>query len=150
MARSNADLLALKAELTNDPLTLGLTTLPADDEANADKLNLVRETLQIDREAVPISEIVKAIDRDEFNALSAGDRQWLSLITQAGSVNPQSGGEIREGLLQLFAAQTESRTNLTALLTEPANRIDHMFKAGLLEAGGTVTPSDVAQARNAT
>lgn len=150
MPRSTADLLALKAELATDPKGLGLTLLPADDEANAGRLNLVRPTLLIDRESVPISDVVKAIDRDEFNALSAGDRQWLQFITQAGSVNPKAGGEIREGILQLFAAGTESRANLQALLTEPANRVDQMFKEGKLESGGTVTPSDIANARNAS
>lgn len=30
---------------------------------------------------------------------------------------------------------------------EPGNRIDQMYQQGLLEVGGTVTPSDVAQAR---
>ena len=145
----NADLLIIKAELTNDPLTLGLTTLPADDEANANALNLVRSTIQVDREAIPISDIVKALDRDEFNALSAGDRQWLTLITQAGSVNPRSGGEIREGLLQLFGAATESRANLVAILTEPGSRIVQLYKAGTLSTGGQVTPSDIANARNA-
>ncbi len=150
MARSNADLLALKAELTNDPLALGLTVLAADDEANANALNLVRATIQIDRESIPVSEIVKAIDRDEFNAASAADRQYIGMITAGGDVNPKTGGEVREAMLQIFGVGTESRTNLTALLTEAANRIEQLFKAGTLEAGGTVTPSDISQARAAT
>lgn len=151
MPRSNADLLALKDELTNDPQSLGLVAPPAvDDVGNADKLNEVRDTLQIDREAIPASEIAKAIDRDEYAALSERDSDWLAMVTTGGSIDPSAGSEVREGLLQLFAAGTESRANLQALLTEPANRIEHMFKAGLLEAGGTVTPSDISQARSAT
>jgi hypothetical protein len=150
MSRSNADLLALKAELTNDPLTLGLTLVPADDEANADKLNLVRDTIKIDREAIPVSEIVKCIDADEYIALSAPQRDYVFLITQGGSVNPKAGNEVREALLQFFSAQSETRASLTAILTESANRIDYLYKAGTLKVGGTVTPSDVAQARNAT
>lgn len=150
MARSQADLLALKAELTNDPFTLGLTLLPADDVANADKLNLVRVTFQIDREAIPASEIFVNIDRDEYAALAQADRDWLNGVSSSGVVNPKTGGEVREGILQIFGAGTESRTNLNAILTEDANRIEHMFKNGLLEAGGTVTPSDIANARQAT
>ena len=147
---NNADLLAIKAELQNDPKTLGLVAPPAiDDVGNADKLNLVRVELQIDREAVPISEIVKAVDRDEFNALSAADRSWLQFITQGGSINPQTNSEIREGMLQLFAVGTESRTNLTALLTESASRVNQMFKEGLLTKTYVLTPSDIASARNA-
>lgn len=151
MARSNADLLALKAELTDDPQGLDLIAPPTiDDVGNADKLNLVRDTLQIDREEIPMTEIMVQIDRDEFAALAAADRQWLQLISANGTINPKSGGEVREGLLQIFGAQSESRTNLLTILTESANRVEHMFKAGLLEQGGVVTPSDIANARNAT
>lgn len=147
MARSNADLLALKAELTNDPLDLGLTTLAADDEANANALNLVRDTILVDRESIPVSEVVKAVDADEYIALSDPQRDYLGFITQGQSVNPKAGNEVREALLQFFSAQSETRTNLVALLQEPASRITQLFKAGTLEVGGIVTPSDIAQAR---
>lgn len=152
MARSNSDLLAIKAELTNNPLALSgyLAPTSANDEANANALNLVRVECQVDRETIPADEVNKAIDRDEFGALSTADRQWLGLITAGGSLNPKSGGEVREGLLQLFAVGTESRTALTALLTESASRIEQLYKAGTLQQGGTVTPSDVANARAAT
>lgn len=150
MSFTNADYLAIKAELTNDPLDLGLTLLPEDDAANASILNEVRVACQIDRESIPVSEINKAIDRDEFAALSASDKQWLGMVTSSGDINPKAGGEVREGLLQLFGAGTESRTNLTALLTESASRIEQMFKQGLLSQGGNVSPSDISNARNAT
>jgi len=145
-----ADKLAIKAELANDPLDLGLTVLEADDAVNAVALNLVRTVCQIDRETIPASEINKAIDRDEFAALSASDRQWLGMITAGGSINPKAGGEVREGLLQLFGPATESRASLTALLTESASRIVQLYKAGTLSKGDDVTASDIANARNAT
>lgn len=150
MPFSAADYLALKAELTNDPLELGLTVLVADDEANANALNLVRDTIQVDRESIPVSEIAKAIDRDEYNAASEADRQWIEMVTSGGDVNPETGSEVREGLLQIFGAGTESRTKLQALLTEDGSRIQQLFKAGTVSFGGPVTPSDVANARNAT
>jgi len=150
MAFNAADLLAIKAELTNDPLTLGLTTNPADDEANANKLNEVRAECAIDREAIPTHEIFLQIDRDEYAALSANDRDWIRGITAGGTVNPKSGGEVREGLLQIFSAQSETRANLLEILTEPASRITQLYKAGTLSQGGIVTPSDVANARQAT
>jgi hypothetical protein len=147
MARSPADLAAIKAELTNDPLTLGLTLLAADDEANANKLNAISAEIQVDRESIPVSEVVKAIDADEFIALSAAQRDYVGLITNGGSVNPKNGGEVREALLQFFGANSETRASLTLLLTESASRITQLFKAGTLQAGGIVTPSDIAQAR---
>jgi DNA-directed RNA polymerase subunit F len=150
MPFTNADLLALKAELTNDPLGLGLTVLAADDEANANALNLVRATIQVDRESVPVSEIVKSVDADEYIALSAAQRDYLTFITQGGNVNPKSGNEVREALLQFFAANSETRTKLLTLVTEASSRITQLYKAGMLSVGDFVTPSDVANARNAT
>lgn len=152
MPYTNADLLAIKSELTNNPLSLSgyLALTGANDEANANALNLVRAECQVDRETIPASEINKAIDRDEFAALSAADRQWIAMVTAGGSVNPKTGGEVREGFLQIFGAGTESRTALTELLTESASRATQLYKAGSLSYGGPVTPSDVANARNAT
>lgn len=153
MPFTNADLLAIKAELNNNPLTLsGYLPLSnsANDEPNANALNLVRSECQIDRETIPASEINKAIDRDEFDALSAADRQWLQLITTGGSVNPKAGSEVREGILQLFGVGTESRTALNALLTESASRATQLYKLGTLSYSGQVTPSDVSNARSAT
>lgn len=151
MSRSNADLLALKAELTNDPKHLGLTAPPAiDDVGNADKLNAVSAATQIDRESIPLSEVMLNIDRDEFVALGPADRQWLLGVGQGGSINPKQGGEVYEGILQLFGPNTESRANLVGILKENASRINQMFKQGLLQVGGLVTPSDVAAARNAS
>lgn len=150
MPFTNADDLAIKAELTNDPLGLGLTVLAADDEANANALNLVRVTIQVDRESIPVSEVVKAVDADEYISLSPPQRDYLAFITNGQTVNPKSGNEVREALLQFFAGGSETRTNLLALVTESASRITQLYKAGTLSFGGAVTPSDVARARQAT
>lgn len=149
MTRPLADLQAIKAELTNDPLSLGLTLLPEDDAANADKLNVVSSAIQIDRESIPCDQINKRIDLDEFAALSAAYRQYLAMVTASGSIDPSAkgGNKVREALLQMFGPGTETRTALIAILTEPANRVDQMFKQGLLFSGGSVTPSDISQAR---
>jgi hypothetical protein len=144
-----ADLLALKNELTTDPKSLGLTLLAADDEANANKLNEVRTQTPIDREAIPVSEVVLSVDGDEYLGLSPGQQNYLNFITNAGVVNPKSGNEVREALLQFFGAQSETRAKLLALVTEPASRINQLFKAGTLSKGGIVTPSDISNARAA-
>lgn len=148
----NADLLAIKAELTNNPLSLAgyLAVTGENDEANANALNLVRTQCQVDRESVPVSEVVKAIDADEFIALSQPQRDYVALITNGGSVNPKTGGEVREAMLQFFGAPSETRASLTLLLTESASRITQLYKAGTLSSGEQVTPSTVANARNAT
>lgn len=151
MAFSAADLLALKAELTNDPAGLGLVAPPSiDDVGNADKLNDKDGGLMIDRTAIPTTEIFVQIDRDEYAALAQADRDWLNGVSSSGVVNPKDGGEVREGLLQLFGQGSETRANLIAILQEPASRIQQLFEAGTLSTDQNVTPSDVANARNTT
>ena len=151
MAFNSADLLAIKAELTNDPQSLGLVAPPSiDDVGNADKLNDRESGLLIDRTAIPTTEIFVNIDRDEYAALSQADRDWLNGVSASGTVNPKDGGEVREGILQLFGAGSETRANLVAILQEPASRIQQMFEAGLISSDQNVTPSDIANARNAT
>lgn len=152
MPFTNADLLAIKAELANNPLSLSgyLAHDPANDEANANALNLVRAETKIDRESIPVSEIVLCVDADEFIALSAPQRDYLQFITNGQSVNPKAGNEVREALLQFFASNSETRTSLLGILQANASRIQMLFKAGTLSSGQLVTPSDVANARNAT
>lgn len=151
MARSNADLLALKAELTNDPKGLGLVAPPTiDDIGNADKLNEVLPNITIERNAIPETEIKKVINRVEYAAATLADRQWIDMQLSAGLIDARTGSEARTGLIGIFGSGTTTRANLQALLTEPSNRINQMYQEGLLEQGGNVTPSDISQARNAT
>ena len=151
MTWTNADLLALKAELTNDPDGLGLVAPPTiDDVGNADKLNAVSASIQIERSDIPATEIAKSINRQEYAAAVLADRQWIDLQLSAGLIDSRTGTEARTGLLGIFGAGTTTRANLQALLTQDGNRIDEMFQQGLLSRGGTVTPSDIANARNAT
>lgn len=141
---TNTELIALKAELTNDPASLGLTTLSADDEANANKLNEVRETIHIDRGIVNINEI--DFDRDEYNAMTPADRDWLALQTIGGSVQPS---KIRDDLNKVFGANTTTRASYEAAFTRTASRIEQLQSLGTLSVS-SVSPSDVADARNAT
>lgn len=82
---------------------------------------------------------MKAIDADEFISLSQPQRDYVALITNGGSVNPRTGGEVREALLQFFGSNSETRASLTALLTEPASRITQLYKQGSLSYGGSVS-----------
>ena len=149
MSRSHSDLLAIKAELNTNPLGLpGYLPLAngANDEPNSEALNLVRDELKVDRFAVPISEL--AISRDEFNAISPADQNWILLVTQSGSINPKAGGEVEKGFGQIFSRDTVTNANLKEKFMESANRVEHLFRASKLERGGSVTPSDVSDARN--
>lgn len=135
-----AELVILKSELMNDPLSLGLTTNPSDDEANANLLNEVRDAILVDRASIPADSI--AIDIDEYSAASAGNRQWLDSQMADGSVSP---AVFRDNFYKMFGANTATRASFDAVAKEPTSRAIQ-----LLERYVTVTPSDIANARQAT
>ena len=134
------DLLILQAELTNDPSNLGLTTLAADDEANANKLNEVREDILVFRASVPSDEI--NIPIDEFTAASAGQQNWWSMQTADGSVSP---AVIQTEFYKMFSAGTAARASFDDAAKEPTSRARQLFDRWI-----HVTASDVANARNAS
>jgi hypothetical protein len=147
MTRSAADLAALKVELTTNPKNLGLTTLPEDDAANAEKLNAVRATTLIKRRWLRTAELLNAVTPLNHQSLSDQQHRYLSDVLALGQVDPFVDANLMRGVCEMFAPETESRPALEAIMTTPGNRIDQMFQEGLLEVGGEVTPSDVAQAR---
>lgn len=144
------DLRAIKLELQTNQLALSgyLPLAPENDAANADALNQVRSSLLVDRYTVPTSQL--EFDRDEYNALTPADRDWIDLMTRDGSVNPAENKVMLSGILGIFPADTITRGKLLEVFREPANRIEYLFRAGVLSKGGEVTPSDVAIARSLT
>lgn len=135
-----AELLVLKSELTNDPLNLGLTTAPEDDEVNANRLNEIRESILVYRASVPSDQI--NIPIDEFNAASAGQREWWAMQTADGSIKPSV---IAPEFYKMFGANTAARASFESVTKEPTSRAIQ-----LLERYVTLTPSDIANARQAT
>ncbi len=136
----NAELLIIKAELTNDPLSLGLTTAPEDDEANANLLNEVREDIRVYRASVASDEIV--VSPSEWAALSPAQQSWWNNQTLDGTVKPSV---IADGFYELFGTNTAARASFDSVSTEPASRARQ-----LLDRYVTLTPSDIANARTAT
>jgi hypothetical protein len=136
----NAELLIIKAELTNDPLELGLTTAPEDDEANANLLNEVREDIRVYRASVASDEIV--VSPSEWAALSPAQQSWWNNQTLDGTVKP---AVIVSGFYELFGSNTAARASFDSVSTEPASRARQ-----LLDRYVTLTPSDIANARTAT
>lgn len=136
----NAELLLIKAELTNDPQNLGLTTAPEDDEANANLLNEVREDIRVYRASVASDEIV--VSPSEWAALSPAQQSWWNNQTLDGTVKP---AVIVSGFYELFGSNTAARASFDSVSTEPASRARQ-----LLDRYVTLTPSDIANARAAT
>lgn len=136
----NAELLLIKAELTNDPQNLGLTTAPEDDEANANLLNEIREDIRVYRASVASDEIV--VSPSEWAALSPAQQSWWNNQTLDGTVKP---AVIVSGFYELFGSNTAARASFDSVSTEPASRARQ-----LLDRYVTLTPSDIANARAAT
>jgi len=136
----SAELLIIKAEVTNDPQSLGLTTAPEDDEANANLLNEVREDIRVYRASVASDEIV--VSPSEWAALSPAQQSWWNNQTLDGTVKPSV---IADGFYELFGTNTAARASFDSVSTEPASRARQ-----LLDRYVTLTPSDIANARTAT
>lgn len=134
---NRVDLLILQDELQNDPLSLGLTTLPADDEANANILNVERESIQVFRASIPSDTL--SIPMDEWNALSPGQQSWWSMQTADGSISP---AVIEDDFFLMFGPATLARVNWETATKETASR-----GRQLLARHVTITPSDIADAR---
>ena len=157
MSFTNADLLAIKAELTNDPQTLGLDANPAHDEVNANKLNAVRtgdpgfvKSLIVTRRFLATQAIFGEANALEVQALTSNQHSWWSDLLQLDHIDPFVDAESVSGLRGLFGEETASRTNLEAAFIQDGSRIEQLFQAGTLSVNQHVTPSDISNARAAT
>lgn len=137
---TNIELLIIKAELTNDPLSLGLTTNSSDDEANANILNELRDSIQVYRSTVPSNNVL--IPVDEWAALSSSQQSYWANEVADGTIAPDI---IAPEFFKMFGVNTQSRANFEAATKEAASRARQ-----LLNRYVNLTPSDVANARQAT
>lgn len=128
------NLIALKNEITTDPLALGY--VGKNDEEVADLLNKTQRP--VDRETLDGGLLVASIVRSEYAALSATDKDYVRLVALASSI-PLTA-TIKTELGQVFPAGSQTRANLVALLKRTGSRAEEL---GL----GFVTPSHVADAR---
>jgi hypothetical protein len=129
------DLMALKSELTIDPLARGYAAMG--DEQAADSLNTPDRSVL--RESVATYEIFEAIVPSEFDALSVAQKARVQILLTLGSVLI-NGANAQATLLGAFGAGTQTRTNLIALARQAGSRAQELKL-------DRVTPSDVANAR---
>lgn len=154
---TNADLLALKSELIHDPAGLGLNTQAANDEANANKLNAVYptddgyvKTLSVKKTSLRTSDIFNAVDPIEHQGLSSQQERWFSDMLTLGQINPSRDTGIIAGLDGMFSVGSASRTAYTAMFNTAGSRVQQLYQAGTLSQPYYISPSDVANARNAS
>ncbi len=125
----------LKAELTDDPLSRGYSAM-SDVEASASLNEINRER---NRSSMTGSEILNAVNDNEWIALSEADKQTVWNIAHLGEVNP-FGVEATLMLLVFDAAESPTITALRAARKEAVSRA---VELGL----GFVAPGHIENAR---
>lgn len=138
------DFIALKAEITNDPLTLGYAAhvTAGRDIQVANLLNMLGRT--VDRVTVSAQEIVQAIVPSEYTSLVAVERDRLAFMLLAGQLSVKNTN-VRAAFLLIFGAGTASRAALGALQTRNGSRAEELFGEGTV-----ITSDQVAQAIRGT
>lgn len=132
-----ADLAKLKAELLTDPLGRGYAGMT--DEQAAKSLNKP-DRPGVPREAIDGGLLASCLVRTEYAALNAADKEYVRLLCATATPIPLTAhfkGELRD----VFGANTGMRTKLMDAIKRSGTRAEE------LELGGTVTPSDVADAK---
>ncbi len=128
------DIAALAAELTTDSLGRGYSGMD-DAEAAAD-LNTVYRTRN--KTSMTGSEILQAIDKTEYLALTDTNKDRVWQIMHLGTVNPF--GVEKDFIVGIFGAGSDTITALQAARTDDVSRA---VEIGL----GTVAPGHVENAR---
>jgi hypothetical protein len=137
------DYVALKSEIDTDPTGLGLVALrnAGNDQGIADALNLVRQTINIDRDFVAGWEVVEAMVSAEYAALSTAEKTRIQTIIGAGTIYVK-GTNTRAAFAAAFGAGTTTRANLLALQQRKGSRAEALWGAGV-----SVTNTDVSTAK---
>jgi hypothetical protein len=131
----------LAAELADNP-----SSLPYQGKSSREiavLLNTVGASNETrERSEVPLWELAAAIDRTEWPAVAAPDRELLRLITGVGGHVDLTNANLRTTLAEIFTPLTpKTRAAMAALQTEPISRAESL---GL----GEVTYQAVEQAED--
>jgi hypothetical protein len=134
------DYVALKNEFVTDPRSYGYAPFWANgqDWKLAELINEIR-AIPINRDIIPAHEIFEAIVPTEWVALSVQEKERIRLLLGMGDVNVR-GANTRASFQAAFATGTQTRTNLTALLTRNGSRAEELF-------GVSISWDDIAKAR---
>lgn len=128
---------AIKAEITNDPLSRGYSGMTAAEiTASLNTANIAGP----EKTSVSGAEIYNAIVPSEWSALNATQQQYVRDIFSLGdAIDVSSGTNTRTVLLSIFGAGTTTRTNLAELVATQISRAEQLDL-------GTVEGSEVYEA----
>lgn len=128
------DLVALKAEISTDPQTLGYTGKSHEEIAAL----LSKPQRSVQRAEFNGADLASCLDPVEFAALTAVQRAWIQTLTSAyGSLTLY--GSLRADIRAVLATATKSLAKFNNTIVKTGSRADELNL-------GNVTPSDVADA----
>lgn len=128
------DLTALKAELDNDPMAVGYSSMSDVDVAES----LSKPDREADITHLESGILAACLDPDDVQAASGSDRAYLQMVISAGAIPLTSN--LKKSLKDVLGSESATTRNLKQYMKRKASRSDEL---GL----GHVTPSDVANAR---
>ena len=122
------DIAELATELTNDPASLGYATELTSGNNNGlvAKLNLVRDTITVDKKEIQPAEAQSAVVGSEFVSLSdVAQRAWQCIVGLPAI--PVANANIRAQIAAIWGAGTSTRTNLLELQTLKGSRAEALW-----------------------
>lgn len=125
-----ANLIALSAEILNDPLSRNYSAMSTSEIATS--LNL--KNIQSNRSFVTGQEVADGIDGTEYVALSDAQKSLVVSLTRADSLDPF--GFLQVVFVDVFGGTSNTISALAALRVEQISRADELDL-------GTVTEGDV-------
>jgi hypothetical protein len=128
------DLVALKTELTTDPVAIGYAGKSHEDQA----ILINRPQRTMNKAQFEGADLASCLDPVEFSALTAVQRTWIQTLTSAyGSLTLYAS--LRQDIRAVLAAATKSLAKFNQTINRSASRAEELG----LEA---VTTSDIADA----
>ena len=138
-----ANLLALRTEILNDPLALGLTALWTNGQYGLlrDALNAQTVVATKADRTIGAAEFVAAIVWTEFSAMSQPARDYLAMLSRTTFIYT---AEVKAALLAIFTASGAgtSRQNLAQIINRNSSRAEVLFGQGTI-----ISIEDLAAAR---
>lgn len=131
------NLIALKTELTSDPLTRGYAGM--DEFAAAVALNTANRSVPVDY--LTSAQVFECLDVAEFNGLSTANKARVDrILGLGGAIKCSAPSNARDEMLAIFGAATNTRARLAAATSKTVSR-------GVELGLGFVEPRDVRDAR---
>ncbi len=152
MSYTTQDLIALGNEINTNASAYypaGGVVNTANDEANANAINLQRESIAVKKTSLASSQIAAAISPGDHEALSTAQARWLKdCVLDVGNINPSTAENVVSGIAERLG-NTPSGAAIAALFNRPGNRLEQLYQAGVISEVGNFTPSTPSQIRAA-